>query len=89
MIMTINIAGMELSNQDIHGRMVQNILRNVLSNRDKNLSKRSYFLQKKELCGGMLTVTGQGPLFMGLSSSIPRRELVIHFPSLMLKCPSF
>jgi hypothetical protein len=35
-----NFAGMEWNNQDIHGRMVLNLLHNVQSDQDKSFARR-------------------------------------------------
>lgn len=69
--------------------MAQNMSHSARSNLDVSLAKRSYFLRRKGLYGGMLIVIGPEPQSMVLSSSTPRKELAILFPSLMQKFPYY
>lgn len=77
--------GMEWSNQEIHGQMVQSTSHSAQSNQDQTSLMKSYFPQKKELCGGMLIVIGHVPPSMVPLLFYPEKELPTLFLNLMKK----
>lgn len=79
--------GMEFYSRGIHGQMDRNTSHNALSNLEEDSGKRLYFQPRKGPYGGMLTVTGQGLLFMELLSSTQRLELGTLSLNPMQKCP--
>lgn len=59
------------------------------SNQEENSDKSWFLLSRKGPCGGMLIVTGQEPLSMGLSLFIQPRIDPTLFPNLMPRFPSY